>query len=199
VHLERPDLRVVEAEELERLMLVGEAAIVRFRQQSVLLTAQPVGFGPEGFFEWEVLPSVLDGVLVLRERTLDRISEQRDELRIGHRRVRPLRGGGMEEVVRGCFARRSAPAGELLAVPAFSVAVEEREVVRLLPFGRPDPRVRRQVLVEGCCAGALRADDEEVGESAQRSSVRFASSAERSTESLNIVMSIPDESSAPAT
>src|SRR5205085_1916629 len=103
--------------------------------------------------------------LPVREGAGHGVTQQGDELGARHRRRRPGRGEGMEEVVRGGLEAQALAAGdrEVRAVPALAARVIEREVLDLLAEGPGDGRVLGRVPVQRGGPAAVGAEDQEIG------------------------------------
>ena len=105
-------------------------------------------------------------MLVVRERPVDRVPEERNELHIRQKLGGSLRGERVHHVVRRGIDRQgpvSKPVGIRKAppIPLQPAGVMEIEVVDLLTQRRQHVRVLHQVIEERCCAASLCADDED--------------------------------------
>src|SRR5439155_7321375 len=114
----------------------------------LLLPAQPIVLGGQCVLERERLAAERDLVLVVRERAVDGIADERDELRFGNERGNPFRREWMKEVARAGLAHEPAGAKrvrKVAAVPRFAPRVVAVEEAGLLPRRPGDVRVPTEV------------------------------------------------------
>src|SRR5207253_6373057 len=119
---------------------------------------------PERVLEGQRLATERHVVLVVRESAVDRVSDERDQLRLRHERGDAPRGKRVEEIARARLAHVSARPQrirEVAAVPGLAACVVAVEEADLLPGRSRDLRMPTQVGVEGRGTGLLGTDDQE--------------------------------------
>src|ERR671923_228333 len=105
----------------------GAAEVARVGDEPLLLSVQPLLLGVEGILERERLTAERDLVVVVRERPVDRVADQRHQARLRHERPHALGAEGMEDVARARLADELAAAAnevrEVAAVPPLTTVV----------------------------------------------------------------------------
>jgi hypothetical protein len=161
-------LRVAAARQV-RVIPPRRAPVAGLAGETLLLPPRPLGLGGNRVLERERLAAERDLVVVVRERAVDRVTQQSDQLRVRDRLGDTLRRERVEEIARARLAD-DPPAragGKVATVPAASAAVVSVEVADLLPRRARDLRVPAQVGVQRRRAGFLGAEDQEVGQRAR--------------------------------